>query len=252
MGRRGLGVDVGGSGIKGAVVDLDVGALIGDRYKVPTPRPSTPDAVADAVKEVVSHLAWTEPFGATFPGAVIRGVARTAANVDAGWVGADIETLFGQATGLAVTALNDADAAGMAEVAFGAAKEQQGLVVVSTLGTGIGTALVHRGALIPNCELGHLEIDGRDAETRASAAAREREGMSWEKWARHLERYYRAVEDLLWPDLFVIGGGVSRKADRFLPLLHLRTPVVAAHLRNEAGIIGAALMAGASSQRAPQ
>lgn len=242
MSRQGFGVDIGGSGIKGAVVDLDSGTLVGDRYKVATPQPSTPEAVAAIVREVVGHFGWRGPFGATFPGAVTNGVARTAANVDHGWLGTDIEEIFGKATGLSVTALNDADAAGVAEVSFGAAKGQDGLVVVTTLGTGIGTALIHRGLLVPNCELGHLEIDGYDAETRASAGAREREGLSWEKWAKRLDRYFSRVEDYLWPDLFVVGGGVSRKADKFLPLLDLRTPVVAAGLRNEAGIVGAALL----------
>ena len=251
VGRQGFGVDIGGSGIKGAVVDLDAGTLVGDRFKVATPQPSTPEAVAAVIAEVVGHFGWKGPFGATFPGAVTGGVARTAANVDAGWVGTDIEELFGVVTGQAVTALNDADAAGMAEATFGAAKGHDGLVVISTLGTGIGTALIHRGVLVPNCELGHLEIDGRDAETKASAAAREREGMSWERWSRHLDRYYQTVENLLWPDLFVIGGGVSRKSEKFLPLLHLRTPVVAATLRNEAGIIGAALLAAAATQPGP-
>ncbi|MCU4182977.1 ROK family protein [Acidiferrimicrobium sp. IK] len=248
MGRQGFGVDIGGSGIKGAVVDLDEGTLVGDRFKVATPQPSTPEAISAVVASVVDHFGWDGPFGATFPGAVTSGVVRTAANVDPGWVGADIEDLFTKVTGQAVIALNDADAAGVAEVTFGAAKGRDGLVVISTLGTGIGTALIHRGVLVPNCELGHLEIDGRDAETKASAAAREREGMSWERWARHLDRYYQTVENLLWPDLFVIGGGVSRKADKFLPLLHLRTPVVAATLRNEAGIVGAALLAAAAAQ----
>jgi polyphosphate glucokinase len=241
--RQGFGVDIGGSGIKGAVIDLDTGTRVGDRYKVATPQPSTPEAVAAVVADVVEHFGWEAPFGATFPGVVTAGVARTAANVDDGWIGTDIEKAFGSATGLAVTALNDADAAGVAEVSFGAAKGHAGLVIVTTLGTGIGTALIYRGILVPNCELGHLEIDGHDAETRASAGAREREELTWERWARRLDRFFGKVEDYLCPDLFVIGGGVSRKADKFLPLLHLRTPAVAAALRNEAGIVGAALLA---------
>ena len=251
MGRQGFGVDIGGSGIKGAVVDLDTGALVGDRFKVGTPQPSTPQAVAESVGEIVSHFSWTGPFGVTFPGVVTAGVARTAANVDDSWVGTDIEALFAGFTRQRVKALNDADAAGMAEITFGAASDRQGLVVVSTLGTGIGTALVHDGVLIPNCELGHLEIDGRDAETKASAAARDRESMSWQEWATNLNRYYQRIENYLWPDLIVIGGGVSRKADKFVPLLQLRTPVVAAKLRNEAGIIGAALMADAAGLLQP-
>lgn len=248
MGRTGFGVDVGGSGIKGAVVDLDTGVLVGDRHKVLTPQPSTPEAVGAAVAEVVGHFAWSGPIGATFPGVVTGGVARTAANVDHGWLGTSIEEVFATATGQRVVALNDADAAGVAEAAFGAARGHDGLVVLTTLGTGIGTALLHRGVLVPNCELGHLEIGGVDYETKASAGAREREDLSWEKWAKRLTRYYRAIEDLLWPDLFVVGGGVSRRAANFLPLLDIRTPVVAAALRNEAGIVGAAVSAALAAQ----
>ncbi len=245
MERRGFGVDIGGSGIKGAIVDLDTGTLDGSRFKLPTPRPSTPEAVGRTVADVVHHFDWHGPVGATFPAAVTGGVARTAANVDPSWVGTSIEDVLGDALGMGVTALNDADAAGVAEVAFGAAKGQDGLVVVTTLGTGIGTALIYRGVLIPNSELGHLEVDGHDAETRASAGARDHEGLSWAKWAARLERYYQALERYLWPDLFVVGGGVSRKAAKFLPLLELRTPIVAASLQNEAGIIGSALQASA-------
>jgi len=221
------------------------GVLVGDRYKISTPQPSTPAAVAAAVSEVLAHFSWQGPFGATYPGVVTDGLARSAANVDQAWIGTDICDLFGRATGSTVTAVNDADAAGVAESAFGAARGHDGLVVVATLGTGIGTALLHRGLLIPNCELGHLEVDGHDAETRASAGAREREGLSWDAWAGRLERYFRAIEDYLWPDLLVVGGGVSRKSHKFLPLLDLRTPIVPAALRNEAGIVGAALLASA-------
>ena len=243
MAQHGLGVDIGGSGIKGAVVDLATGALVGERYKVLTPQPATPTAVAGAVAEVVRHLDWDEPFAATFPAPVVDGIARTAANVDPSWVGTNIEETLGAATGLAVTAMNDADAAGVAEAGFGAARDHAGLVIVTTLGTGIGTALIYRGVLIPNSELGHLEVDGSDAERRASAAARERDDLSWGDWAERLERYYQALERYLWPELFVVGGGISRKADKFLDRLHLRTPIVAAKLRNEAGIVGAALHA---------
>jgi polyphosphate glucokinase len=162
--------------------------------------------------------------------------------VDPGWVGVNIEELLGDAAGDPVRAVNDADAAGMAEVTFGAARGHAGLVILITLGTGIGTALIHNGVLVPNSELGHLDLDGRDAESQASAGAREREQLTWQRWAERLQRYFRCLEDYLWPDLFVVGGGVSRRADRFLPLLDLRTPIVAAHLRNEAGIIGAALL----------
>ncbi len=246
---QGFGIDIGGSGIKGAVVDLDTGNLVGDRFKLETPQPSTPAAVADAVAEVIGHFDWRQPFGATFPAPVTDGVARTAANVDPSWIDTNIEAVLGASTGLAVTAMNDADAAGVAEARFGAARDNRGLVIVTTLGTGIGTALIYRGVLIPNSELGHLEVDGHDAETRASSGAREREDLSWSEWAVRLERYYQALERYLWPDLFVVGGGVSRKADKFLPRLNLRTPIVAAELRNEAGIIGAALHAANAAKR---
>lgn len=240
---RGFGIDIGGSGIKGAPVDLDTGTLLTDRHRIRTPQPATPDAVAGVVCEVAGHFGWAEPFGCTFPAVVTHGVTRTAANVDPSWVDTDAESLLRKATGHDVLVVNDADAAGYAELAFGAARHRSGVILVTTLGTGIGSALIVDGRLVPNTELGHLELDGHDAETRASDAAREREGLSWERWAKRLQRYYRHVEDLFWPDLIVIGGGVSKKADKFLPLLDLRTEVVPAALRNEAGIVGAALLA---------
>ncbi|MGC8626461.1 MAG: polyphosphate--glucose phosphotransferase [Acidimicrobiales bacterium] len=243
MRLEGFGVDIGGSGIKGAVVDLKAGALASERFKVLTPRPSTPDAVAAAVADVVRHFGWQGPIGCTFPAVVQDGVARTAANVDPQWVGTNIEEVFGSATGLAVKAVNDADAAGIAEVTWGAARGARGLVVVVTLGTGIGTALFYDGALIPNSELGHIEIDGEDAERRASAAVREREDLSWDKWAKRLQRYFSTLEFILRPALIVVGGGVSRRADKFLPLLTLDTKIVPAQLQNEAGIVGAAHLA---------
>jgi polyphosphate glucokinase len=243
MTTLGFGIDIGGSGIKGAPVDLDTGLLAADRFKMSTPQPSTPAAVAEVVAEVVAHYSWDGPIGATFPAAVTDGVARTAANVDKAWIGTDISAVLGAATHLPVRAVNDADAAGLAEATFGAAKGHNGLVIVATLGTGIGTALIYRGCLIPNSELGHIELDGYDAETRASASAREREELSWSKWAKRLERYFGALEAYLWPDLFVVGGGMSRRAEKFLPLVHVRTPIVAATLHNEAGIVGAALSA---------
>jgi polyphosphate glucokinase len=243
MERTSLGVDVGGSGIKGAVVDLTTGDFVGDRCKLATPKPATPDAVAATVAEVAGQLGWSGPLGCTFPGVVAGGIARSAANVDPTWVGTDVAAAVASAHGSEVTAVNDADAAGLAEVHFGAARHTSGVVLVVTLGTGIGTALIHEGRLVPNCELGHLELDGVDYETRASAAAREREGLSWPRWAARLQRYFRAVEDYLWPDLIVVGGGVSRRAHKFLPLLELRTPIVPAGLENRAGIVGAALLA---------
>lgn len=245
----GLGIDIGGSGIKGAPVDLTTGAFCAERRKVATPSPSDPASVAEVVRELVERFpeAAEAPLGVTFPGVVRQGVVHTAANLDARWVGTDAEALFGRATGRPVRVLNDADAAVLAEVRHGAARGVPGVVLLTTLGTGIGTALTVDGRLVPNTEFGHLEIDGHDAETRASSGAKQREGLSYREWAtERLHRYYRVVEDLLWPDLIVVGGGVSRKADRFLPLLDIRTPVVAASLRNTAGIVGAALTAAAS------
>ncbi len=242
----GFGVDIGGSGIKAAPVDLAAGALRADRIRKPTPQPSTPEAVADVVAEIVGEFgrsSGTRPIGITFPAAIQHGVARTAANVDESWIDTDVDAVFTKRLERSVHVLNDADAAGLAEARFGAAKGVPGLVLVSTLGTGIGSALVHDGVLIPNMELGHLEIDGHDAETRAAASVRRLEDLSWTEWAARLQRYFSVVENLLWPDLIVVGGGVSRKADKFLPLLSLRTPIVPAALRNEGGIIGAALQA---------
>jgi polyphosphate glucokinase len=244
---RGFGIDIGGSGVKGAPVDLDAGLLETERHRIPTPQPATPDAVAEVVAQVVAHFDWTGPVGVTFPAVVDRGVARTAANVDPAWIGTDIQAVFGAATGLPVTAVNDADAAGAAEVAYGAARDRDGVVIVTTLGTGIGSALFNNGVLVANTELGHLELDGHDAETRASDGARDREDLSWKEWAARLQRYYRHLEDLFWPDLIVVGGGVSKKSEKFLPLLDLRTPIVPAALLNGAGIVGAAMLADASA-----
>lgn len=247
----GLGVDIGGSGIKGAVVDLSTGRLVSERFKLLTPQPSTPPAVARTVAQVLRHCSWSGAFGATFPAVVSGGVARTAANVDPTWIGTNIEEVLEEATGLTVSAVNDADAAGVAEVAFGAAREHDGLVLVVTLGTGIGTALLYRGVLVPNSELGHIQVGGADAETTASASARERLGLGWRAWSRHLQAYFKALEDYLWPDLIVVGGGVSRRSEKFLPLLELRTPIVPAGLQNEAGIVGSALLASMRTPAAP-
>ncbi len=240
-----FGIDIGGSGIKGAPVDLATGEFAGERVRIPTPQPATPDAVARTVAEVVDSFDLDKalPIGVTFPAVIRHGVAQSAANVDDSWIGTDVEATIGAATGRRVLAVNDADAAGYAEVAYGAAKDVPGVVLVVTLGTGIGSALVVDGTLVPNTELGHLEIDGHDAESRASDAARDREDLSFEKWAKRLQRYFTVVEDLFWPDLIVVGGGVSKKHDQFLPLLDLRTPIVPAALRNAAGIVGAARLA---------
>lgn len=240
-----FGVDIGGSGIKGAPVDLSTGALAGDRLRIPTPQPATPEAVARTVAEVVDSFALDAgvPVGVTFPAVIRHGVAQSAANVDDAWIGTDVAAVIGEATGRRVHAVNDADAAGYAEVAYGAAKDVPGVVLVVTLGTGIGSALVVDGVLVPNTELGHLEIDGHDAESRASDAARDRENLSFAQWAQRLQRYFSVLEDLFWPDLVVVGGGVSKRHEQFLPLLDLRTPIVPAGLRNAAGIVGAARLA---------
>ena len=239
-----FGVDIGGSGIKGAPVDLDSGELAAERYKVATPQPSAPDAVADAVAEVVGHFGWTGPVGMTFPGVVTAGVTRTAANMDKRWIGLDTHALLGARLGLPVTVLNDADAAGIAETAFGAGRDRDGTVILLTFGTGIGSAVFTDGRLVRNTELGHLELHGRDAETHASSKAKEDEDLSWAHWARRVQKYLAHVEMLFSPDLFIIGGGVSREADRFLPLIEgIRAEIVPATLRNSAGIVGAAMTA---------
>ncbi|WP_320779752.1 polyphosphate--glucose phosphotransferase [Streptomyces sp. CRN 30] len=241
-----FGVDIGGSGIKGAPVDLERGDLADERYKVLTPRPAAPDAVADRVKEVVDHFGWTGPVGVTFPGVVAGGTTvRTAANVDKNWIGVDARALLGERLGgLPVTVLNDADAAGVAEMRFGAGRDRRGTVALLTFGTGIGSALFVDGVLVPNTELGHLELDGHDAEKRASSKAKEDEDLSWERWARRVSTYLAHVEMLFSPQLFIIGGGVSRKAHKFLPLIEgIEAEVVPAQLLNNAGIVGAAMRA---------
>ena len=240
-----FGIDIGGSGIKGAPVDLVVGEFSADRVRIPTPQPATPAAVALTVRRLVDsfELPGELPIGVTFPAVIQHGVARSAANVDESWIGTDVSKVIAEATGRRVLAVNDADAAGYAEARYGAARGHAGVVLVVTLGTGIGSCLVVDGTLVPNTELGHLEIDGHDAESRAADSARERDGLDWEQWAERLQRYFRVVEDLLWPDLIVVGGGVSKKHANFLPLLDLRTPIVPAELRNAAGIVGAAALA---------
>ncbi|WUD73435.1 ROK family protein [Streptomyces sp. NBC_00510] len=241
-----FGVDIGGSGIKGAPVDLGRGDLAEERFKVLTPHPATPDAVAECVKQVVDHFGWTGPVGATFPGVVTHGMTRTAANVDKGWIDMDAAGLLSQKVGCAVTLLNDADAAGMAEMEYGAGRGRKGTVIVLTLGTGIGSAVFIDGSLLPNTELGHLELHGHDAETKASTKAKDDEDLTWEHWAKRLHKYLTHVEMLFSPELFILGGGVSRKADRFLPLLTgIRAEIVPAALQNNAGIVGAGMAAAA-------
>lgn len=245
MARVGCGIDIGGSGVKGALVNLDTGEFIGDRVRIATPQPATPDAVAKVCARILSELGVDEgiPVGIDVPAPIVHGVAPFIANLHKSWAGTDVVALMERHLGRSVTVLNDADAAGLAEVAFGAAKDAHGTVIVTTLGTGIGSAVIVDGTLVPNTELGHLEIDGHDAESRASSAVRERRRMPWKKWAKRLQRYYGHVEMLFSPDLFVVGGGVSRKHESFLPLLRLHTPIVPAQLLNTAGIVGAAWQA---------
>lgn len=240
-----IGIDIGGSGIKGAPVDADGGRLTEDRLRVATPQPATPAAVAEEVGKIVAHFGGGASVGVTFPGPIVDGVIGSAANLGDAWIGVDGRALFGAAAGVPVTLVNDADAAGVAEMAHGAGRGRRGTVVMLTLGTGIGSALFSDGALVPNTEFGHLEMHGKDAEKRASAHAREEHDWGWAKWGGHVAEYLRHVEHLLTPSLFIIGGGVSRKADRFLPYLEdVRTPVVPAELHNDAGMIGAAMLAG--------
>ncbi|MGK2881343.1 MAG: polyphosphate--glucose phosphotransferase [Mycobacterium sp.] len=240
--RRGFGVDVGGSGIKGGVVDLDTGALIGERFKLPTPQPATPDAVAKTVAAVVREFGWTESLGVTYPGVVVDGIVRTAANVDKGWIGANAREMFSaELDGQQITVLNDADAAGLAEEKFGAGKDNTGVIVLLTFGTGIGSAVIHNGVLLPNTEFGHLEVGGKEAEHRAASSIKEKNDWSYKQWATEVTKVLVAVENAIWPDLFIAGGGISRKAEKWIPLLENRTAVVAATLLNTAGIVGAAL-----------
>jgi polyphosphate glucokinase len=239
-----FGIDFGGSGIKGAPVDLERGDFAAERVRIDTPHPAAPDAVAKVFVELLGRFDDSDgPVGVTVPGVVKAGVVHSAANIDKGWIGEDADKLFTDATGRDVHVVNDADAAGLAEVRYGAAKGRQGLVLMTTLGTGIGSALVYNGVLVPNSELGHLEIDGHDAEKRAASSAKEREDLSWEEWAKRLTTYYRKLEVLFSPDLFVVGGGVSKKADKFLHLIDIDTEIIPATLLNAAGIVGAALYA---------
>jgi polyphosphate glucokinase len=243
-----LGIDIGGTGIKGAVVETDSGELLTERYRLLTPQPSKPRAVAKVVADVVQHFEWTGSVGCTFPAIVHHGMILSAANVHPAWIGKNAQQILQEATGRPTVVMNDADAAGVAEMKFGAGRGHDDLVFMITLGTGIGSAIFYRGQLVPNAELGHLEIRGKDAERRASDRVRVAKKMSWQRYAKHLQEYLSRLEFLFSPDMFIIGGGVSKESDNFLPLLHLRSPVVSAELLNEAGIVGAALAAERASE----
>jgi polyphosphate glucokinase len=236
-----LGIDIGGTGIKGAPVETDTGALLDERFRVLTPQPATPEAVADCVAEVVQHFGWTEHIACGFPSVVKHGVVYTAANVDHSWIGTDAKTLFEEKSRCKAVIINDADAAGIAEMKFGAGRGHTGLVLMTTFGTGIGTALFYDGQLIPNTELGHIEIRGKDAERRATDRVRIEKDLSWKEWAERVDEYLDRLEKLLWPDLIIIGGGASKNATKFIPRLSVQAQVVPAQMLNEAGIIGAAL-----------
>jgi polyphosphate glucokinase len=240
-----LGIDIGGSGIKGAPVDVTTGRLLADRQKIETPHPALPDPVADVVKQLATAFSWSGPVGITFPGVVTDGVTRTAANLDPAWIGLDAGSLFGKAAGVQVRVLNDADAAGMAEMKFGAGVGEKGTVLMLTFGTGIGSALFTEGILVPNTEFGHIEIRGRDAESRASERAKELDDLTWGKWAGRVDEYLRHMEALLSPHLIIVGGGISKQSEKWVPrLTGIRARIVPAAMLNDAGIVGAA-MAGA-------
>ena len=244
-----LGIDIGGTGIKGAPVDVTTGKLLADRQKIDTPHPALPDPVADVVKQLTTSFNWSGPVGITFPGVVADGVTRTAANMDPAWIGMDAAALFAKATGNPVRVLNDVDAAGMAEMTFGAGVDEQGTVLMVTFGTGIGSALFVKGILVPNTEFGHIEVRGRDAEERASERAKQLHDLSWSKWAEHVDEYLQHIEALLSPDLIILGGGISRQSEKWVPrLTGVRARIVPAALLNNAGIVGAAM---ATSESAP-
>nr|WP_300149820.1 ROK family protein [Propionicimonas sp.] len=246
VGVLAIGIDVGGTGIKGAPVDVETGLLAGPRHYIATPQPATPEAVALAVREMREYFADVPagaPVGVALPAVVRGGVVRTAANIDPAWIGTDADALFAEALGTPAVVLNDADAAGLAEMALGAGRDAPGVVLVVTLGTGVGSALFIDGHLVPNTELGHLTIDGFDCCPWASAAARVRENLSWAQWVSRLQEYLAYAESLLWPDLVIIGGGISHDADQFMPLLQIEAPVVRARMENDSGIIGAAFEA---------
>lgn len=237
-----LGIDIGGSGMKAAPVDTESGVALTKRHRIPTPQPAAPGAMADVIGALTDHFSWSGPIGCTFPGVIRnRSIVETAANLDASWVGADAAEIFTATTGLPVAMINDADAAGLAEMQLGAGQGVPGVVFMLTIGTGLGTAIFNQGVLVPNTELGHIEIDGVDAEDQASSRAMEDEDLPLEVWAKRLERYLQRIEEMLSPDLVIVGGGISKKFDDFAPFIATRCKIAPAEMRNEAGIVGAAL-----------
>lgn len=238
-----LGIDIGGSGIKGAIVDIDKGEFVTDRHRIETPQPATPEAMAGVIKEIVDFFAYEGPIGCTFPGVVQHGVIHTAANVDDSWVEVSAEELFNKTTGMPVHVLNDADAAGVAEMRFGVGQNRKGVVIMLTFGTGIGSAIFVDGHLVPNTEFGHMKIRGKDAEHRAAARVRDDEDLSWKQWGKRVNEFLQAMDFLFSPDLIIVGGGVSKKFDKYAPYIKINAEMVAAELRNNAGIIGAAMAA---------
>lgn len=241
-----LGIDIGGSGIKGAPVETSTGEKIKDRHRIATPHPATPEAIQSTIAELIAYFKWTGPIGCTFPGVVRNGEILTAVNLHPDWHGVDAGRLFNEATGCPVIMVNDGDGAGVAEMRFGAGVGQAGVVVMVTFGTGIGTAMFVDGVLVPNTELGHIEVGGIDGELRAAARIKDEKRMSWKAWAAEVDLYLSTLEALVWPDLFIVGGGVSKSFDSFAPFLTCRTPSVSAQQRNDAGIIGAAIVAAES------
>lgn len=240
-----LGIDIGGSGIKGALVDVESGELVTERLRIPTPQPATPEAVIDTIKQLIAHFNYEGPLGVGIPSVVIDGVVLSAANIDDGWINFPGQQAMAEATGLPVVLMNDADVAGMAEMAFGAGRGEEGVVMIFTLGTGIGSVMFVNGRIVPNLELGHIYMrkQKHDAEHYASDRARKRDDLSWKAWASRLNAYLQYIEGLFSPNLIILGGGVSKKAEKFIPYLNTRARVVPAKLRNEAGIIGAAVAA---------
>ena len=237
-----LGIDIGGSGVKGAIVDTKKGKLLTERYRIPTPQPATPEAVAEVVGKIAKHFKWKGPIGAGFPGVIQQGIARTAANVDKSWIDKDLNKLFSNVTGCKVHVVNDADAAGMAEMKFGAGNGKQGTILLVTVGTGLGTVIFTNGKLVPNLEMGHIHLHGADAELYATDAARKKDELDWDTWAKRFNEYLLRMEELVWPDRIIIGGGASKKGDKFFHHLTTKAKVVPAKLMNEAGIVGAAMV----------